>query len=225
MPGRAFLMRTGAALAVCLVLALGGQALAGSLVPEASGADTGQAVGRAASSYLTGIRTYAAAALWNRIDPLMHSYYNGVPLDDQRYMLSTIAAVQALDPQFARSYSVGSWILAANDRTGDAVAMAERGAEMNPSSGICLSNLAQLQWLYGDRERALEVARRALEADVQWPEPVEAYTWHALLYDIFHGAGDDELAEVVADRMHEIDGDIGDDPAAHDHDGDGTPDH
>lgn len=225
MTGRSTQMRAVAALALCLVLALGGQALADSLVPEASGADTGRAVGRAASSYLTGIRTYAAAALWNRIDPLMHSYYNGVPLDDQRYMLSTISAVQALDPQFVRSYSVGSWILAANDRIDDAVAMAERGVEMNPSSGICLSNLAQLQWLYGDRERALEVARDALESDVVWPEPAEAYTWHALLYDIFHGSGEDELAEVVEGRMHEIDENIGDDPAAHDHDGDGSPDH
>jgi hypothetical protein len=121
-------VRLVGALALFLALALGGQALADSLVPDASGEATGQAVGQAASSYLTGIRRYTAAALWNRLDPLLHGYYSGASLGDQRYMLSTIVVVQALDPNSVLSYDVGPWILVQNDRVEEGLAMARRGA-------------------------------------------------------------------------------------------------
>jgi tetratricopeptide (TPR) repeat protein len=213
---------------VCLALVLGGQAAADSLVPDASGAETNEAVGRAASSYLTGIKTYAAAALWNRIDPVMHGYYAGIPIGEQRYMLSTISLVIALDPHQEQAYSVGSWILADNGRVEDAMSMAEKGVEANPNAGLLLSNLAQMEYLYGEGlDAAVTIAERALADDVEWIDGIQQHQWYPLLGDIFRQAGRDDLDALVQERLERLDGELGDELSHedHDHDHDGVPDH
>lgn len=214
--------------AACLVVALGGQALADSLVPDVSAADTNVAVGRATSSYLTGIRSYAAAALWNRLDPLMHGYYGGVGLTDMRYMLSSISLVVALDPQFVQAYPVGSWILVQNDRVDDGLAMARRGVDATPDSGMLLANRAQLEYLYGDNlAGAVEIAQRAMEQDIVWTDLREQHTWYPILGDIFRQGGRDDLDSIVQAELARIDEEAGDSlaPEDHDHDHDGVPDH
>jgi len=213
-----------------LVLALGGQALADSLVPEASGQETNAAVGRAASSYLTGIRRYGAALLWNRLDPIMHGYYEGAPLTEQRYMLSTIAMVEALDPGFMQSYYVGTWVLIQNDRLDDGLAMAERGVREVPTSGLLLTNLAQVQYLYaGDLEGALETATAGLDASVEWDSASDQYSGYAVFRDVFAAAGRDDLQQQTVLEIERLDAEIDANPdeAAndHDHDNDGVPDH
>ena len=215
-------------LAIGLVLVLGGQAAADALVPESSGAQTAEAVGRAASSYLTGIKTFAAAALWNRIHPVMHGYYSGVSLGEQRYMLSSISLVVALDPQQTQAYPVGSWILADNDRSADALAMAERGVEANPRSGLTLSNLAQMQYLYGEGlAAAARTAERALDDDVEWLDPLQQHQWYPILGDILRRAGREDLDAAVQAELERLDAEHADEleEVDHDHDHDGVPDH
>ncbi len=215
-------------LAIGLVLVLGGQAAADALVPESSGAQTAEAVGRAASSYLTGIKTFAAAALWNRIHPVMHGYYSGVSLGEQRYMLSSISLVVALDPQQTQAYPVGSWILADNDRIADALAMAERGVEANPRSGLTLSNLAQMQYLYGEGlAAAARTAERALDDDVEWLDPLQQHQWYPILGDILRRAGREDLDAAVQAELERLDAEHADEleEVDHDHDHDGVPDH
>ncbi|HHJ99416.1 MAG TPA: hypothetical protein ENN10_05660 [Actinobacteria bacterium] len=213
---------------VCLALVFGGQAMADTLVPEASGAETNEAVGRAASSYLTGIKTYAAAALWNRIDPVMHGYYGSTPIGEQRYMLSTISLVIALDPHQEQAYSVGSWILADNGRVEEALVMAERGVEANPHAGLLLSNLAQMEYLYGEGlDAAVVIAERVLNDDIEWLDGIQQHQWYPLLGDIFRQADRDDLDALVQDRLERLDEELGDELSHedHDHDHDGVPDH
>ena len=214
----------------CLVLALAGQAATDRLVTGSAGEDTTEAVGRAASSYLTGIRVFVAAVVWNRIDPLMHNYYSGVGLSDQRYMLSTIALVEALDPTFVQSYYVGSWILVRNDRVADGLDMAARGVEKNPTSGLLYANLAQLQLLYGqDLEAALATAKAALGSDVEWESASDQYTAYAEFRDVFDAAGEVTLSESMSEELTRLDAEIEANPDEadhdHDHDNDGVPDH
>ena len=214
--------------AALLAMTLGGQVLTDSLAVCTSGADTTDAVGRAASSYFTGLRTYAASALWNRLDPLMHGYYGGVSLDDQRYMVSTIALVEWLDPHLEFAYPVGSWILTQNERVDEGLTMAQRGVDANPHSGALLGNLAQLEYLYGDgATSAAEVAERALGDDVEWPDAHEKHTWYPILGDIFRQAGRDDLDAIVQAELVRLDEELGDElaPDEHDHDHDGVPDH
>lgn len=218
---------TVAVVAIFLVMALGGQAVADRVV-DVSGADTTAAVGRAASSYLTGIRTYAAAALWNRIDPIMHHYYEDVSFKDLRYTLTTIAVVQWLDPHAADSYYTGSWLLIENDRIDDGIAMAERGVERNPNAGLLAMNLAQIRMLQqNDLEGAVEVGKTALEPGTVWADALEAHNALLILVSVFRAAGRDDLVAAAQEQIARV---IAEEPEAfehmdHDHDGDGVPDH
>ena len=216
------------AVAVCLVVALGGQALADSLLPGMAGADTGEAVGRAALSYASGLRTYLAAVLWSRTDPLLHNYYAEVALEDQRYILSTVAAVQALDPTLEQSYYVGSWVLVQNDRVFEGIEMAKRGVRENPDSGLLITNLAQVLMLYGDDlPAAYDMAKRAVGHNVAWTDAVEQANAYATLGAIFRRVGRADLDTFVQSEIDRLEQEAGGQLPAelHDHDGDGTPDH
>lgn len=207
---------------------LGGQALADAQVSGAPGAETGRAVGRAASSYLTGLRTYAAAALWNRLDPLMHGYYSGKSIEDQRYMLSTIAVVEWLDPSAVQAYYVGEWILVTNRRVPDGLAMARRGIDANPTSGLLLAGYTQLLSLYGDDQaKTVDAGLRALQDDVVWADDFEKIDGYAAVGAAFAKAGRQDLNATVQQRILDIESHM--DPSAaptdHDHNGDGVPDH
>ena len=228
--GRAHRSLIAVSIVLCLALALGGQAVADSQVPEASAAATGQAVGRAASSYLSGIRTFAAAILWNRIDVVYHGYYRDVGLSDQRFILSTIAIVQAIDPSAVQSYYIGSWVLVRNERVADGLAMAERGVEHNPEAGILRANAAQLRMLYGeDLAGAVEMAETILDRkeEMVWTDVVEEHNAWPILGAIFRAAGRDDLDAIVQAELLRIDEEAGDllDEHDHDHDHDGVPDH
>lgn len=216
------------AIVLCLGLALGGQAMADSLEPQASGAETGRAVGRAASSYLAGIRTFAAAALWNRLDILSHGYYQNVGLTEQRYILSTIAVVQELDPSAVQSYYIGSWILVRNERVADGLGMAERGVERNPDAGILRTNLAQLRMLYNDDlAGAVSMGETVLARsdELEWLDAEEEYAGYAILRAIFEKASRADLVTAVETELRSIDSEIDELGGDHDHDGDGVPDH
>lgn len=216
------------ALVLALVLALGGQAMTDRLAPDTGGAATGRAVGQATLSYVSGLRTFAAAVLWMRLEPTLHSFYDGVPLEQQRYLLSTVAAVEALDPKLQQPFYIGAWILARNNRTDDALAMAKRGVRENPNAGLLLTNLAEIQMLYADDlPGAVETAKAALGPEVEWLDFFEQHNAYPVLGAIFRAGGRDDLDAQVQAALASMDAELGDQlPAdAHDHDGDGTPDH
>lgn len=216
-----------ALLAAFLVLALAGQAGADALVEGASGAQTNRAVGRAASSYLTGLKTVLAAALWNRADPIMHRYYKG-ELATQRYLMTSISIVQTLDPHLVQSYYAGSWILIRNDRIEDGLEMAERGVEANPEAGILWVNLAQVRQLYGnDPKGAVEAGKVVLEREMEWTDLVEKHNAYSILAAVFRQAGRNDLDARVQEEFARMDAEVGDliPEEGHDHDGDGVPDH
>lgn len=219
-----------ALVAVLLAMTLGGQALTDSLAVGASGADTTEAVGRAASSYLTGIRTFGAAVLWNRLDPLFHNYYGGMSLADQRYMLSTIAIVEALDPELVEPYYIGAWVLVQNDRVDEGLTMAVQGVQENPTVGMLHANLAQIQFLYADDlDGALETSEAGIGADIEWTSASEQFNGYTIFRDVFKAAGRDDLYSTMVSEISRLDAEIEADPGEqdhdHDHDHDGVPDH
>lgn len=213
---------------VFLLVALSGQYVSDSSLDSGSSAATVQAVGRASNSYLTGIRTYAAAVLWNRIDPLMHGYYEDAKLEDQRYMLSSIALIEWLDPAFAPAYYVGPWILVRNDKVDEGMAMAKRGVEQIPESGMCRTSYAQLLLTQRDDiAAAVEQGKAALDETVVWTDGTEQMNAYAAIAQIFRQAGETQLVAYVAAEIDRIDAtvDNGASEDIHDHDGDGKPDH
>ena len=79
---------------------LGGQALAGIAAPAGAAASTGRVLGQTGFAYIGGLRTFAAAVLWNRLDPLFHVYNTDQPIEKRPEFLPTVRMVQMLDPQF-----------------------------------------------------------------------------------------------------------------------------
>ncbi|MDO9556758.1 MAG: hypothetical protein Q7J82_04170 [Coriobacteriia bacterium] len=211
-----------------LALLLGGQALSDHVVPEASGGATVDAVGRAGFAYLSGFRTYIAAVLWNRLHPVMHLYYSGVGFRDMRYMVSTIGAVVMLDPQLIEPYYVGAWIVAANDQVAEGIALARKGTEANPRSGLLRVNYAEILEVWGnDLAAAHEQAAIAMDPDMEWRDGFEKHDSYAVIGSIMRLFGDEERVALVDAEIERINVELGDSlpPDPHDHDGDGVPDH
>ncbi len=213
--------------AAFLLLALGGQAVGDRFVSAPADSPTA-AVGRASASYLTGIRRYVGAVLWVRIDPVLHGYYRDVPLENQTYMLSTIAAVEWLDPTFDQPYFVGSWILTRNDKVTEGLDMARRGTERVPDSGTLHMSYAQmLLVLNNDVPGAIAEAKLAIEPGMRWTDDIEKINGYAAIEQMFRQAGETALAAQVALEIDRLDAAMGNAAPTdvHDHDGDGTPDH
>jgi len=210
-----------------LVLALAGQAVGDRIVSGPSNATTA-AVGRASASYLTGIRRYTAAILWNRIDPLLHGYYENVPIEQQRYMMSTIAAVEWLDPTFDQPYYVGAWILAKNSKVAEGLAMAKAGTENIPDSGTLHMSYAQMLLLFKkDAAGAVAQGELAIEPRMKWIDNVDQINGYASIEHIFLQAGETTLAAKTAAEIDRLDALIGNSAPTdvHDHNEDGKPDH
>lgn len=214
--------------AVLLVLVLAGQSLADTLLADASFTTTGEAMGRAGFAYLTGIRTFAAAVIWNRIDPIYHEYYGDLPLSDQTQSLPMIKLVTLLAPDFEDAYSVGAWIVVQRGLVDEGIELAKQGVENNPASGILRTNYAQILWAFADdQEEALKQADIAFSEEVVWRDLFEQHNSYAILRTLFKDNGEIEKSEAVMAEIERLDIEIGDDMPAgsHDHDGDGVPDH
>lgn len=174
-------------------------------MPSAERAATPRVIGRAGWSYLGGLRTFAAAVMWNRIEPIFHSYYRGVPLGEQRYMLPWVALVTALDPSLLDPWYVGSWIVARNGKVEEGIELARRGMEANPRSGLLAVSYAQMLFLFrSDAEGALPHVRGALGSEMTWRSSGEQYEGYAIARDILRANGLEAEARRVESEMQEL---------------------
>lgn len=221
MTGRFRTLAAATAVVLALALVLAGQSLADVTAPEVPNAAlTGEVMGRAGFAYLTGLRKFAAALLWNRLEPQMHEYYGGAGLGKMGFMLPSIKAIVTLDPQFVEAYYVAPEILiqsgqqpgvtaeeaAARLQTG--LDLAKEGAVNNPKSGIALSSYAELLFTRGkDLQAAVPYAQAALASDIIWRTDEEQWNAYAILRAIFQRAGDTARAAQVQAVMDAISAD------------------
>ncbi len=185
------------------------------------------ALGRAGFAYLAGVRTFIAAVLWNRIEPIYHAYYEDLPLHEQLQTLPTLQMVIALDPQFVDSYYIAAWMLAQRGDVETGLDIARQGVENNPDSGILRFNYAQILYLFGDDlQGAVQQADAALQG-AQWRDYTEQHDAYAGFSAIYRSAGLADRDAYIQQELVRLDALIGDalGPEAHDHDGDGVPDH
>lgn len=194
------------ALAVALLaVALFGQALSDANPPAAAVTGTGYALGRASFAYLTGLRTFAAAVLWNRVDPVYHEYYGHEAVDRQRFMLPTMRLVTVLDPQFVQAYYVAQWIVARNGRVDEAVSISEDSVKNNPRSGLLHASFAQILMVYAHRpQEAVREADSALFRS-DWANAFEQHDSYVLLRAVYRAAGRLDRVAYVQTRIDRID--------------------
>lgn len=214
--------------AVLLIAVLvGSQAMGTSVAPAVAGDTAGRALGRAGFAYLGGLRTFAAAVLWNRIEPVFHSYYDGVPLAEQKYMVPTLYLVTVLDPQFVQAYYLSSFMVGEMVSPDTGIELAREGVANNPRSGLLHANLAQLLYVQdkqAHRDEILKHASAALADDAVWADDEERYEGYILVARMVETMGFQENADkidAVLEKMRANGLGRGD----HDHDGDGQQDH
>ncbi len=199
---------TWATVALLAVTLLAGQVAADRAAPEEGIAPTGRLVGRAGFAYLAGIRTFAAAVLWNRIDPQFHDYY-GASLQQGEFMLPTLRIVTWLDPQFVQAYWVAPWIIRTRlGKEEESTRLALEGVENNPRSGLLLAQVAQLHLMDGDLDAALGYAERALGDEVDWSDVIEQHDSYAILRSVFITVERTDLIAVVEEELARIDREI-----------------
>lgn len=220
-------LRTSISALLLLVALVGSQFLASSVAPERDGYTGQRAVGRAGFAYLGGLRTFVAAVLWNRIEPQLHGYYSGVPLDDQTYMIPTLRLINALDPQFEQAYSLAVWLVFKRVGETEGIEVARTSVEQNPRSGMLRTGLAQVLLFHGDKaddEEMRDAAEFIVSDRAVWFDDFSRFEGYAAAASVFKRLGmNEERAKALAElkKMRLSDADVGD----HDHDGDGKQDH
>lgn len=218
-------LRNGA-LVIAMVAVLLAAQLGASIGAPARQAAAAEAIGHAGFAYLGGLRTFAAAVLWNRLEPVFHSYYSGTPIKDQVFALPSIYLVEALDPQFEQGYYLASFALASRGDFDRALELAERGVDNNPSSGLLRANYVQILSMQdAERNRSLieQQAALGLSQDMRWSTPEDLFEGLAIFRSVYLRKGDQATVDRIQAAMDKISSEV--DVGDHDHDGDGTQDH
>jgi tetratricopeptide (TPR) repeat protein len=190
--------------AFLLVAVLAGQALTDRVAPTEANAETGRLMGRASFAYLSGLRTFTAAVLWNRIRPQFHDYYDG-SLDKSAFMIPTMRIVTWLDPEFVDAYSSAAWVVWRVGELDKALEFAGEGVEINPEAGELRSVYAQLLQFDGDLDEAAVQAEAALGEDVIWRDLDEQHNGYVVIRSVFLEADQVALYEEVDRRLVELD--------------------
>jgi len=227
-------VRIAVTVACALALLLGAQAFTYAQAPDLSGGGAGAALGRAGSAYLGGLRRFAAAVLWNRLEPVFHEYYGNMTLAEQKFAMPTMRMVTLLDPQFEQAYYVAALQVAEAGHMDEGVGIARDGLANNPDSGLMRLNLAQLLLIQdrdanrdANRSEIIRLAKEAAGPDIHWVDLYEEDEALRLIKGILTWGGQDKIAEQVDRRLEEVQNTPGFDVlhVDHDHDGDGVPDH
>lgn len=192
-------VRVVLAFVLLFALLLGAQALGAASAPPGGVASTGRVIGQTGFAYLGGLRTFAAAVLWNRLEPIFDGYYHTF---DQNFavFLPTMRLVLMLDPQFQQAYYVTAFWLLRNNRVPDAIQVAEEGLRNNPTSGLMRANLAQVLFIGGDgtvTPRMLQLASEGIGPDVTWANSDDQFEGYGIFRAIFDKAGRKDIVNEI----------------------------
>jgi hypothetical protein len=186
--------RRVAAAVLALAVLLGAQAAADALAP-AGRSSAGGAIGRSGFAYLTGIRTFAAAVLWARLEPVNDTYYQTTTLGQKKFLLPSVRMVTLLDPQLQEAYYVGQFVLLEAGLKDGAEQLAAEGVAKNPDSAYLHASYAQLLIAEG---RFHDAARQAdLAAAGKWPTVADEWDALPALEIAFDKTGQKAKADAV----------------------------
>jgi len=192
------------AAAVLVFALLGGQALAAASAPPGGVASTGRVLGQTSFAYLGGLRTFAAAILWARLEPLFHGFYGGKNVDQLTEFLPTMWIVQALDPQFEQVYYNASFIVARQGMMDEALVIARRGLENNPSGGLMSANLIQLLLMQDKKANLAEMLKLAdegMQPDTRWTSSDDRYEGYGIFATVYELGGYQRTAQAIRAKM------------------------
>lgn len=189
--------------AVALMLAVvmfAGQALATASAPAGGVASTGRVIGQTGFAYLGGLRTFAAAVLWGRLETLYDGYYEGTQVKDLNEFLPTMRLVQTLDPQLEQVYYNAAWILARRGRMSEGLKIAREGIANNPNSGLLRANYVQLLIIddkSGNLNEAYKHAVFGIGPKARWANADDQYEGYGIFRTVFRLKGDQATVDKI----------------------------
>jgi tetratricopeptide (TPR) repeat protein len=186
--------------ALLFAVLLGAQAVGSASAPPGGVASTGRLLGQTSFAYLGGLRTFAAAVLWNRIDPQFHAYYHENLDKSYVVFLPTVHMVLALDPQFEQGYYVASFMLAKMGHLDQGIALAEQGLRALPNSGLLRSNYIQLlraQNDVGNRAKMLQQAKLGLAPTARFANIDDEFEALGVFRSVFIEASDTATVNAI----------------------------
>lgn len=190
---------------VCVLFA--GSALAAASSPAGGLASTGRVMGQTGFAYLGGLRTFAAAVLWNRLEPLYHGYYGEKEIAQLREFLPTMRLVQTLDPQFEQAYYNAAWIVSRRGSPADALTIAREGVVNNPKSGLLHANLVQIL-LMQDKQKHLDEAYKSavfgIGPDALWANDDDRYEGYGIFRTVFKLKGDTATVDAINTALERL---------------------
>lgn len=194
------------ALLLLMGLLLSAQAMGAATAPPGGVASTGRVIGQTGFAYLGGLRTFGAAVLWNRLEPIFDGYYHSF---DEKFavFLPTMRLVLMLDPQFQQAYYVTSYWLLRNGRVPDAIQVAEDGLKNNPTSGLMRANLAEMLFIAGQGQvtpRLLKIAAEGIGPGVQWANSDDQFEGYGIFRAVFNKAGDKRIVEAIKQAQERL---------------------
>lgn len=206
------------AVPVLVVLAIAAQAAASSLATPTTGAETGAVLGQASFAYVSSLRTFVAAVLWNRMEPQIHAYYEDKPIEDYAFMLPTMHLVLQLDPEFKQAYYVAPWIIAKCGDVDGGLRLAKRGTEALPGSALLHASYAQMLVVFRNDSLTEAVGQANTSLRSSWSDPEEEYIGLGMCRAVYRMAGMRTVDEALAAAQRQLDVRI-DDHSGHDHGG------
>lgn len=220
--------RLGLVVAALAVAVVATQAAAHAVAPQTPVTSTGEALGKTGSAYLSGLGRFAAAVLWNRLEPQYHDYYEDVALSEQVFILPSIRMITILDPHLEQPYGLGSFVVARRGDTDIAIELARRGIEKNPQSGYLRANLAMVL-MYDDKVKNLpemvELAEIGLGPDIRWSSEEDLYDGLVMFRTTYELAGNQTRVAQINGALEKLRSSESFAETDHDHDGDGEQDH
>jgi tetratricopeptide (TPR) repeat protein len=196
------------AIILVLVAALVGiQSAASASAPQQPVASTGALLGNAGFAYLGGLRVFAAALIWNRLEPQFDGYYRSKQLQEATFLMPSFYLVQKLDPTFVQAYYNAAFILAMRDQWDEAFQVARDGIANNPNSGLMRANYAQVLLLKGDRTDLPEAYKQALAGiapDMTYGSIDDEFESLAVFRSVFGKTGRKDLEAAVLQRLDQL---------------------
>jgi tetratricopeptide (TPR) repeat protein len=215
--------------AVLIAALVGVQGVATLAAPNDSVASAGRLLGDTGFAYLGGLRVFAAAVLWNRLEPQFDQFYQDKKLKDLTFLMPNLYLVQKLDPTFVQAYYNAAFILGRRGQWDEALRVAKEGIEKNPKSGLMRANYAQLLIMQDQKDNLPEAYRQALVGvgpDITYDTMDDEFESVAIFRVVFNLAGRKDLASAASRRLDALRSAGAEATGlSHDHDGDGSPDH
>lgn len=208
---------------------LASQAMALSIAPASNRASTAKTIGQTGFAFLGGLRTFAAAVVLNRLDPIHDTYFGHAgSIKDETYLLPSLRLVTMLEPTFEAPYYNVAYILAARGNPTEGLRVAREGLRNNPRSGLMHANVVQVLLIEDKKKNLPEMVRIAsagLHEDVYWATADDQFEGYAVFRAIFKLAGNQQMVDELTEAGERIRASGKLSVVDHDHDGDGEQDH